>query len=362
MAKEPISKISLSRDEVSALVAQFGFPLPLAETAVLFGGYSGTSIKVVSETGERAVLKVCHGYSAEDAEAQAAIAVHARAHGFAHACTALPVAGGGARHTVALPGVDATPAMLLSWVEGVSADKVVAAGAVSPAAVLRSLGAGLAGLHSVPVDAAAARALRPLERGGACDVAKHLSGEIHRTLAASPHARDHAFFPFYERQLGLLRAAMATEGLPRGLLHGDPFLDNALVSAADGSLAGWVDLEDVAVGPTLFDVACCACAACFRADNALDLRRLRALLSGYVSVRPLAAAERSAFVSFMKATMLCNCAWRFKNFNLDHREIEECRESYRELQTRILELEQPEVVAEVQAVVAELARHGQGSE
>ena len=53
----------------------------------------------------------------------------------------------------------------------------------------------------------------------------------------------------------------------------------------------------------------------------------------------------------MKLTMLCNCTWRFKNFNLDHREIEECRDAHRELQSRILELEKPEIVAEVTALL-----------
>ena len=45
-----------------------------------------------------------------------------------------------------------------------------------------------------------------------------------------------------------------------------------------------------------------------------------------------AEAERRHFVAFMKLSMLCNCAWRFKQFNIDHREISECRDAHRELQ------------------------------
>ena len=41
--------------------------------------------------------------------------------------------------------------------------------------------------------------------------------------------------------------------LPVGFLHGDPFLDNILVDPQSGAVAGFVDLEDVTVGPCLFD-------------------------------------------------------------------------------------------------------------
>lgn len=56
----------------------------------------------------------------------------------------------------------------------------------------------------------------------------------------------------------------------------------------------------------------------------------------------------------MKATMLCNASWRFKNFNIDHREIEECRNAHIELQSRILELEQPQVVEQVNSLLGSL--------
>ena len=41
----------------------------------------------------------------------------------------------------------------------------------------------------------------------------------------------------------------------------------------------------------------------------------------------------------MKLTMLCNCTWRFKNFNIDHRDLESCRDAHVELQQRIEALE-----------------------
>ena len=116
------------------------------------------------------------------------------------------------------------------------------------------------------------------------------------------------------------------------------------------------NVEDFCIGPLIFDVACCASACCFRTDGALDIRRLRALLGGYAAVRPLTCIERASFLAFMRLTMfvcgtrsydapvclcvlvplacfaaaktqsfahrhrdcrLCNCTWRFINFNID---------------------------------------------
>lgn len=139
-----------------------------------------------------------------------------------------------------------------------------------------------------------------------------------------------------------------------GVLHGDPFLDNILCDPATGAVTGFVDLEDTTVGPCLFDVACCACACCFDTTNSLDYARLKALLEGYSYQRPLLATESVTFIDWMKLAMLCNATWRFKNFNLDHREIEECRDAHRDLQSRILDLEKAEVILEVEALLKTL--------
>ena len=53
----------------------------------------------------------------------------------------------------------------------------------------------------------------------------------------------------------------------------------------------------------------------------------------------LPAPDRYICPRSRQLTMLCNCAWRFKNFNIDHPEIQECRSAYLELQERIEALE-----------------------
>ncbi len=312
--KEDVVKETLDPAEISSLASQFaGIALPLREHGVLFGGYSGTSIRVTAADGTKAVLKVCNGYTLKDATEQAAVAGYAFTDGFTGLCAPLPLIDQDSPTPFVVARADGTPVMMLRWVDGTAADKVVGKGDVPSASVMAAIGAGLAGMHSVRVSPLAAASLRAIEAGGACDLRKHLSGELEALMLGSAAIQGHDFLPFYARQLASLRAAMAEPGLPRGLLHGDPFLDNVLVSGADGSLCGFVDLEDVCVGPLLFDVACCASACCFREDGALDARRLRPLLSAYAQGRPLEPAERRRFVAFMKLAMLCNCTWRFIN-------------------------------------------------
>ena len=52
-----------------------------------------------------------------------------------------------------------------------------------------------------------------------------------------------------------------------------------------GEVVGWVDWEDVAIGPLMFDVGCAIIGCCYRSqegeDNLLDTDRLAAFLGAY---------------------------------------------------------------------------------
>ena len=54
----------------------------------------------------------------------------------------------------------------------------------------------------------------------------------------------------------VLKERMQLSTLKMGICHGDPFLDNAIVNQGCEFVA-WVDFEDVAVAPLIFDIACC---------------------------------------------------------------------------------------------------------
>ena len=285
---------------------------------------------------------------------------HIRASGYTASCYTIPLAckDGPFEFATVGPGLPA-PTVCLSFVNGVPADRAIASDdpALSIGRVITAVGAQLAELHKVPLPTAG-RPLRSFRAGGACLIAEHMRGEMLAKMESSEHALRHPFFPFYQRQLAELRSAMGDAerlGLPIGVLHGDPFLDNCLVRAAHGGglEAALVDFEDVAVGPLLFDFACCVIGSCFRPspDNTFDFGRFDALASGYLGCRGLSGDEVGLCAKFLRLTLLCNCAWRFTNFNIDHREIEGCRDAHVELQRRIVALQQPALVKKIEAVL-----------
>ena len=231
MAKADLVREEVTRADCEALLSHYAFPFPLVEHKVLFGGYSGLSIRVVGTGGAAFVLKICYGYERADVEAQARVAVYARAHGFTDACTFHPLRQQPDAYSFERPS-DRTPCCLLSWVDGTAADKVIAGGAQPAITVLRAVGAGLGRLHRVPPPAGPDLArLRACETDtGCCDIKKHLTDELTSLLATTEVVQGHPFLRFYAAQVAELREAFRppadSHGLPRGVLHGDPFLDN----------------------------------------------------------------------------------------------------------------------------------------
>uniref|UniRef100_A0A7S2GZ39 Uncharacterized protein n=1 Tax=Octactis speculum TaxID=3111310 RepID=A0A7S2GZ39_9STRA len=69
-------------------------------------------------------------------------------------------------------------------------------------------------------------------------------------------------------------------------------------------------------------------------------------------MRRLTHLEATSLVDFMRLALLCNCTWRFVNFNIDHREHKSCQDAYKELQARIIILEDEKICTEINALGA----------
>jgi len=342
----------LPRPEMEEILSRWGVD-GLEDYKTMFGGYSGSNYRVQARRGGEpfvGCMKVCHGYNEVEVAEQAGVQAFLHRVGFTGACGAIALNDGG---YVTLTS-EGKPAILLTFVEGKAADAVIESG-VAANHVVRDVGANLAALHNLPVTEA--DGLRDYIQGGCCLLGEHAVGKCLAKIKGSEFTKDHPFLPFYETRLAVLQQCVSLEGLPSGLLHGDPFLDNVLVDPETGNFGGFVDFEDACVGPLVFDVGCAVIAGCFRSeDNQLDLGRVEALLEGYTSVRPLPAVEQENFVTFMMVAVMCNCSWRFMNFNIDNREIEECRNAYVELQQRIEALESKDVTDAVNAIVQKLCQ------
>ncbi len=77
--------------------------------------------------------------------------------------------------------------------------------------------------------------------------------------------------------------------LPKGLVHGDLFRDNAMFMGTH--LTGVIDFHHAARAPLAFDLAVVAMDWCTDAEGRLDVQRTRALLEAYASIRPLTREE-----------------------------------------------------------------------
>ena len=110
-------------------------------------------------------------------------------------------------------------------------------------------------------------------------------------------------------------AGSAYAALPRGVIHGDLFRDNAMFE--DGRLTGFFDFYFAGVDTWLFDLAVCL------NDWGVDLAtgaqhagRAAALLGAYTAVRPLAAAERRLLPAMLRAGALRFWISRLWDFHL----------------------------------------------
>ncbi len=105
--------------------------------------------------------------------------------------------------------------------------------------------------------------------------------------------------------------------LARGPVHADLFRDNVLFEK--GRISGVIDFYFAGVDALLYDVAVCAndwCLADPASDRRLDETHMRALLSGYHSVRAFSGLERQAWPVLLRAAALRFWLSRLYDFHL----------------------------------------------
>lgn len=175
-----------------------------------------------------------------------------------------------------LPRLDGKPFALFPWVTGESL-----CFALTDAEACRKVGRALAAVHL----AGERRAPLGPGRFGPADMRARLD-TVERTITRPDLLADVARVRgLYERFVPLRDPA-----LPAGIVHGDLFRDNVLWQG--GEIAALLDFESAFHGPLVYDLLVTLSAWCY--GDAFELARARAMVEGYASVRPLAAAELAA--------------------------------------------------------------------
>jgi homoserine kinase type II len=114
---------------------------------------------------------------------------------------------------------------------------------------------------------------------------------------------DSADQQLLREELARLDMLLAAD-LPTGVIHGDLFRDNALFR--QGTLVAVIDFFMAGSGPLALDLAIAVNDWCSHADLALDPIRVDAMVSAYVSERPLTPDEKHHWPA-----LLCLAACRF---------------------------------------------------
>jgi homoserine kinase type II len=107
-----------------------------------------------------------------------------------------------------------------------------------------------------------------------------------RADEVAPHLRAES-----AAELGFLQANWP-HGLPGGVIHADLFNDNVFFLGE--RLSGLIDFYFACNDALAYDLAICLSAWCFEPDNAFNVSKGRAMISGYQRVRPLGASEIEA--------------------------------------------------------------------
>ncbi len=241
--------------------------------------------------GRRWFLRLNEGKSDADVAFEAAVVRHLQAAGYPVA--ALVPATDGASHVL----VRGRQAMLFAFVAGEELPRE----AVN-ASHVRRIGEMLGWLRTLSPGLAATRP-NPYGTSRVAPWIAELDEEARHDAAiaeALPMLRDE-----------FQRAAELPDA-PRGLVHGDLFIDNVLWSGGD--VAAVLDWEMSGIEAFAWDVAVGLNAWCY--TDRFDATRARALLEGYRARAPLDAATEAALYPFTRLVALRYTASRIHAFHL----------------------------------------------
>lgn len=324
--KSAVDVAELTPSELSRVVSALGFGDTLVGSQKLTNG--GCAANYICDVGtKKIVVKAIVSESAEEAASLAADHLKVlRVLSPPAAPTAEP------REHTPVPCQTATggPAVAvgMSLLEGEAANILLRKGAVESPAVFAALGASLGTVHGVAPPDGLGDIASPgyIERYVRCG-----EGALEDHFEQWRSADSFGFIDWLSARLSTARQALSAKDLPRGMLHGDPFVDNVLINQLEGGKvsAALVDWEDSAIGPLVYDLAVAAAGGCFATQPCetetspddtpaapLKLPEFQALLQSYSSIRQLSAAEAKVLRPLMIANAVMCACYRWFSFHV----------------------------------------------
>ncbi len=294
---------TLSSSELAHIVAQYpiGTPLKLEE---MLGGFGNSNFKLTTTEGEF-LLKICDEKDAAELKMQISLLHHLNEHAYP---TVYPVLTKDQR-PITHEAVGSV--MLYPFLQGEQPQP--------SSSILAQLGEALAQLHHIPpIDG-----LPPFAMG----ISQMLPffKEIQGTQFSA-----HPFVELLKSQLESMKPQLNAP-LPRGLLHGDLFLDNTLFNG--DQMVAILDFEEGCYDVLLLDVGMTLIGCCYTPQHELNLKAAQRFLDAYNAVRPLTKKEWEHLDCFVHYAALSIAFWRFRQFNIRRPDAHRA-DTYQEMLTR----------------------------
>ena len=294
---------TISPIELTRIVAQYpiGTSLGLEEIP---GGFGNSNFKLTTTTGEF-LLKICDEKSLTELNMQTALLQHLHQHAYP---TVYPILTQNQK-----PLVHETfgSVMLYPFLRGTQPQP-------SPN-ILAQLGEALAELHRIspitglPHFAMGISQMRPFFQ------------EVKDTQFAT-----HPFVESLKSELESLKPKLNAP-LPRGLLHGDLFLDNTLFDGEE--MVAILDFEEGCYDILLIDIGMTIIGSCYTSQHELHFEAARRFLDAYNAVRPMKESEWQHLDCFVHYAALSIAFWRFRQFNIRRPDAQRAN-TYQEMITR----------------------------
>jgi len=288
----------LSKDDLEKLLKHYDLGR-LENACPLTGGQANSSFKLTTEKGQF-TLSVCDEKTSEEIGTLTRVLACLEAHDFPATRLYPPRAG----IKTAFVEFRGKPVYVKEFLDGKVCSELTPF-------MLQQVGEAMAGLHKIPAPR---------------DLAQAFPYGLKQFDQVLGSGISHPFKPWLKDKKDLLESSLDLT-MARGFIHGDIFWDNLLFDGEN--LAAVLDFEEACQYFLLYDLGM-ACVGCCTGANGFDPNKIRALITGYQTRRPLSDAEKKQFAAFLVYAATGAAFWRFRQYNLRYPDPDKA-DNYREL-------------------------------
>ena len=271
----------LSKEEIDDLAKKFGIQTD-SDPELLTGGSANVNY-LISSGSEKYVLAVCEGKSAIEIQVLADVLRLLEENQF-QTSRIIPSA-----NDEAFILHKGKPVILKSYLEGNVPSTLSQSEAYS-------LGRQMGKLHSI---------------SSPDYLSEHHDYDLHAFSNLSRQIKGHPFADWVDEVADFLWQSIP-EDLPRGMIHGDIFCDNLVISSKEILI---MDFEEVCHHYLLFDLGMAIVGTCCPDGNPEGLL-INSLMEGYASCHSFSVQESALINLFAMYAAAGTAVWRFRQFNL----------------------------------------------